>query len=92
MGKVTFNIAVSLDGFVAGLHDSPDNGLGDGGDRLFEWYSSGNTEQEIDELFSKLSDGGKILMPLERYPFSDKFAWVSDKYGVSWQLSLARKP
>ena len=44
-------------------------------------------EAEIDELFAKLSDGGKILMPLNTYPFSRKFGWLSDKYGVSWQLN-----
>jgi dihydrofolate reductase len=54
MGKVTFNITVSLDGFVAGPNDSPENGLGDGGDRLFEWYFNGNTEIPI-------SDGNMVL-------------------------------
>jgi dihydrofolate reductase len=54
MGKVTFNITVSLDGFVAGPNDSPENGLGDGGDRLFEWYFSGDTEIPI-------SDGNMVL-------------------------------
>ena len=55
MGKVTFNITVSLDGFVAGPNDDPENGLGDGGDRLFEWYFSGDTEIPI-------SDGNMVLM------------------------------
>jgi len=50
-----------------------------------------DTEDEIDELFEKLSEHGQVMMPLSRYPFSDKFAWLSDKYGVSWQLSLVRK-
>ncbi|HJS17259.1 MAG TPA: dihydrofolate reductase family protein [Anaerolineales bacterium] len=49
MGKVIFNITVSLDGFVAGPNDSPDNGLGDGGDALFNWYFSGDTEVKISE-------------------------------------------
>jgi len=44
MGKVVFNMTMSLDGFVAGPNDSPENGLGDGGDRLFKWYFSGDTE------------------------------------------------
>jgi dihydrofolate reductase len=35
---------MSLDGFVAGPNDGPDNGLGDGGDALFNWYFSGDTE------------------------------------------------
>lgn len=46
-------------------------------------------EAEIDNAFSKLSEGGQILMPLDSYPFSKKFGWVADKYGVSWQLSLS---
>lgn len=43
MGKVIFNNSVSLDGFVAGPNDSPENPLGDGGKKLFEWYFSGDT-------------------------------------------------
>lgn len=46
------------------------------------------TELEIDDLFANLS-GGKILMPLQKYPFSEKFGWVEDKYGISWQLNFA---
>ncbi len=49
MGKVVFNMTVSLDGFVAGPNDNPDNGLGDGGDALFDWYFSGDTEVKISE-------------------------------------------
>jgi dihydrofolate reductase len=36
-GKVVVEITMSLDGFIAGPNDGPDNGLGDGGDRLHEW-------------------------------------------------------
>ena len=43
MGKVVFNMTVSLDGFVAGPNDGPERPLGDGGERLFQWYSSGDT-------------------------------------------------
>lgn len=43
MGKVVFSNSISLDGFVAGPNDSPDNGLGDGGEALFRWYFSGDT-------------------------------------------------
>jgi dihydrofolate reductase len=49
MGKVVFNITISLDGFVAGRNDSPENPLGDGGNALFNWYSSGDTEVKISE-------------------------------------------
>lgn len=48
-----------------------------------------DTEDEIDRAFTALSQDGAVLMPLEAYPFSPKYAWVQDKYGVSWQLSLS---
>src|ERR1044071_8101827 len=47
MGKVVFNMTMSLDGFVAGPNDGPENGLGDGGDALFNWYFSGDTDFQI---------------------------------------------
>ena len=43
MGKVVLNISMSLDGFVAGPNDNPENPLGDGGESLFAWYFSGDT-------------------------------------------------
>jgi predicted 3-demethylubiquinone-9 3-methyltransferase (glyoxalase superfamily) len=46
-------------------------------------------ETELDELFARLSDGGAVLMPLDAYPFSRRFTWLTDRFGVSWQLSLA---
>jgi predicted 3-demethylubiquinone-9 3-methyltransferase (glyoxalase superfamily) len=52
-------------------------------------YVTCKTEAEIEVLFEKLSAGGAVLMELAAYPFSPKFAWVQDKFGVSWQLSLA---
>jgi predicted 3-demethylubiquinone-9 3-methyltransferase (glyoxalase superfamily) len=51
-------------------------------------YVRCTTEEEIDRVFATLAQGGQILMPLDRYPFSQKFGWLSDKFGVSWQLSL----
>lgn len=52
-------------------------------------YVNCETEAEIDRLFEKLSQAGQVLMPLDHYPFSQKFAWVADRFGVSWQLNLA---
>jgi predicted 3-demethylubiquinone-9 3-methyltransferase (glyoxalase superfamily) len=46
------------------------------------------TENEVDELWKKFSEGGQILMELSEYPFSKKFGWIQDKYGLSWQLNL----
>jgi predicted 3-demethylubiquinone-9 3-methyltransferase (glyoxalase superfamily) len=48
-----------------------------------------DSEAEIDRLFAALSDGGQALMPLGNYDFSRKFGWLNDRYGVSWQLTLA---
>ena len=48
-----------------------------------------STEGEVDELWEQLSDGGEVLMPLDAYPFSDRYGWIQDRYGVSWQLILA---
>ena len=50
------------------------------------------TPEEVDGLWRELSQGGKVLMELDKYPFSEKFGWVQDKFGVSWQLNLAGLP
>ncbi len=42
----------------------------------------------LDQIWAKLIDGGQALMPLDKYPFSEHYGWVQDKYGVSWQLIL----
>jgi len=55
------------------------------------FYVACKSPKEIDNLYKNLSDGGSVLMELNRYPFSEKYAWVSDKFGVSWQLNLTDK-
>ena len=44
--------------------------------------------KRIDQIWEKLLAGGKALMPLDKYPFSERYGWVQDKYGFSWQLIL----
>ena len=46
-------------------------------------------EAELDAAYARLSDGGTVLMPVDNYGFSRKFAWLNDRFGVSWQLNLA---
>jgi len=50
-------------------------------------YIDCESETEIDRLFNKLSASGSILMPLSAYPFSKKYVWLTDRFGVSWQLN-----
>ncbi|MCI4670501.1 MAG: VOC family protein [Bacteroidia bacterium] len=45
-------------------------------------------EGQLEQLFSKLSENGKVMMPLGNYGFSQKFGFVEDRFGVSWQLNL----
>lgn len=47
-----------------------------------------NAKENLTALWSKLSEGGNALMPLQEYPFSKWYGWVQDKYGVTWQLML----
>ena len=51
-------------------------------------YIECENENEIERLFSKLSENGSAPMPLNNYGFSKKFAWVIDQFAVSWQLNL----
>lgn len=44
--------------------------------------------QKLDAVWNGLMDGGKALMEIGEYPFSKRYGWVMDKYGVSWQLML----
>jgi predicted 3-demethylubiquinone-9 3-methyltransferase (glyoxalase superfamily) len=46
------------------------------------------SEVELDTAFAILSAGGKVMMPPGNFGFSARFAWVSDRFGVSWQLNL----
>ena len=45
-----------------------------------------DARERIDQVWEKLSPGGNPLMPLDRYDFSERYGWIQDKYGVSWQL------
>jgi predicted 3-demethylubiquinone-9 3-methyltransferase (glyoxalase superfamily) len=47
------------------------------------------TKEEVDTLWSKLSRGGSALMELGSYPFSERYGWTQDRYGLSWQVMYA---
>lgn len=48
------------------------------------------TEQETDKLWNELLRGGMALMPLDKYAWSDKYGWVMDRYGLSWQVAWGK--
>ncbi len=56
----------------------------------FDPSQMNDARARIDEIWEKLSKGGKVLMPLDKYPFSERYGWVEDKYGLSWQLILTQ--
>jgi predicted 3-demethylubiquinone-9 3-methyltransferase (glyoxalase superfamily) len=47
------------------------------------------SEDELNAVFARLSEGGGVLMPVGNYGFSTRFGWLNDRFGVSWQLNLA---
>ena len=51
-------------------------------------YVECKDESQIEQLFAKLSENGAVMMPLGNYGFSQKFGFVADRFGVSWQLNL----
>jgi len=51
-------------------------------------YVECGSEGELERLFSKLAEEGNVFMPLNNYGFSQRFGWVVDQFGVSWQLNL----
>lgn len=67
--------------------DSPDI-HGFGFTPAVSFFYDCDDEATLNALCHQLSDQGTIHMPPERYPFARRFAWVSDRYGISWQLNV----
>jgi predicted 3-demethylubiquinone-9 3-methyltransferase (glyoxalase superfamily) len=55
----------------------------------FDPSSDKQAREHLNELWDKLLNGGEALMPLDKYPFSKRYGWVKDKYGLTWQLVLS---
>ncbi|MCS4538068.1 MAG: VOC family protein [Thaumarchaeota archaeon] len=49
------------------------------------------SRDEVDSLWKRLSEGGKVLMELGEYPFSERYGWMQDRYGLSWQVIFVGK-
>src|SRR6478735_2826025 len=48
------------------------------------------TADEINRIWKEFSKEGSILMPLDKYGWSEKYGWISDQFGISWQFSLGK--
>lgn len=47
-------------------------------------------ERELEKIWNVFSKEGRVMMPLDTYPWSKKYGWIADKFGISWQLSLGK--
>lgn len=79
------SVTFELDGFKfaavdGGLHLKLNPSIS-----FFVTYDSLN---QIDAVWDQLAEGATILMPLDRYKWSNKYGWLEDRYGISWQISL----
>ena len=50
------------------------------------FFAISESDEEINELYKQLSDGGMVMMPLDKYPWSERFGFVQDKFGLAWQI------
>ena len=67
----------------------------DGGPRYqpnpsISFYYICEKENELDKIWKALSKGGNIMMALDKYPWGEKYGWITDKFGISWQLALGK--
>lgn len=59
-------------------------------DPLLFGKSEDAARESLEKSWAALSEGGTVLLPLDTYPFSKRYGWIQDKYGLSWQLMLTR--
>ncbi len=52
------------------------------------FYITFKTKDEVDRAWARLSEGGTALMELGSYPFNERYGWVQDRYGLSWQIGV----
>ena len=53
------------------------------------FFANLESAEEVNTLWEQLSEGGSVLMELQKYPFSPLYGWLADRYGLSWQISVA---
>lgn len=55
------------------------------------FFATYESETEVDRIWKSLSAGGSVLMPLDKYPWSQKYGWLQDRFGVAWQLAWGNR-
>jgi predicted 3-demethylubiquinone-9 3-methyltransferase (glyoxalase superfamily) len=80
---------VRLAGFeIMLLNGGPDHAI----TPAISFMVSCESSDQVDRLWEALSPGGEVLMPLDTYPFSERYGWLQDRFGVSWQLMHTGTP
>ena len=54
------------------------------------FYFICETEKELEKIWNTLQQEGSVMMPLDKYPWGEKYGWINDKFGISWQLALGK--
>lgn len=54
---------------------------------MVSFHVNCGTKEEVDAIWDQLSPDAKVLMPLDPYPFSPRYGWLQDRYGLSWQIT-----
>jgi dihydrofolate reductase len=85
MGKVVFDISMSLDGYVTAAGRTPEEPTGPGGDRLTQW-AFGVDQKNRDYLTSSVADLGAVIAGRETYDTS--LPW----WGTDGPSGDARRP
>jgi predicted 3-demethylubiquinone-9 3-methyltransferase (glyoxalase superfamily) len=79
-------VAYALDGYrFSALNGGPDFKF----NPSISFFVNRESEDEVDALWEELAQDGSVLMPLQAYPFSKRYGWLADRYGLSWQVSVS---
>lgn len=88
-GAPAFMVTARLAGLeVMAMNGGPDHPI----TPSFSFFVGCESVEQIDALWAALSEGGFALMPLGAYPFGERYGWVQDRFGLSWQLMLTNEP
>ncbi len=47
-------------------------------------------QEALDKIWKALTKNGSVLVPLDKYPWAEKYGWLTDKFGISWQFALGK--